>query len=48
MMTTDQYDTEIVICALCDEKFLDWVDGHNLVCDYCENFEPLDFDERED
>ena len=46
----DIYEEEIICvkCAVCGDTYWDWNSGTSTICDMCENFEPLDFDDWED
>ena len=48
MMMTQEMELICVKCASCGDDFWDWANGSNTICDMCENFEPLDFDDWED
>lgn len=45
MNTCEQDLTVLVTCASCEDTFWDWADGTNTLCDFCDNYEPLEFDD---
>jgi len=45
MLNTYQIEMVSIICACCGERFWDWSDNTGTLCDYCTDYEPLDFDE---
>lgn len=43
----DQIELIAVLCASCGETFWDWIGNSYTICDMCENYEPLEFDDWE-
>lgn len=44
-MMTDREELICVTCFACGDTFWDWANGTNTLCDPCENYGPLDFDD---
>lgn len=47
-MMMEDMELIAVKCAACGDTFWSLVGNTDTLCDYCENFEPLDFDDWEE
>ena len=47
MLMTETQALTATVCACCGVTFWDWADSIYTICNYCDGFEPLEFDDWE-